>query len=194
MEQSAKNFAFKLLKRIKKSLPPQLLYYLQPLRELLQNVFYEPQLTMALSPEVAIPPVELPVGFSFRPFSESPDRDAWVEVVDGILGEWDRKTADVFFFGDKYFDPALCMLLIHENRTIGTASGRIRKIKGQVVGEIHMVSVLPTYRGLGLGNMITVVVLRMLRDQLPGKDIILKTDNWRHAAVKTYTKLGFKVI
>ena len=194
MEQPAISYALVLLKRVKKSLPPRLLYYLQPLRELLQYVFYEPQLTMALSPEVAIPALELPVGFSVRPFTESPDRDAWVKVVDGILGEWDRKTADVFFFGDKYFDPALCILLIHENRTIGTASGRIRKIKGNIVGEIHMVSVLPEFRGLGLGNMITVIVLKMLRDRLPGTDIVLKTDSWRHAAVKTYTKLGFRVI
>lgn len=74
-----------------------------------------------------------------------------------------------------------------QGRVAATATGWI---KGEDCGYLHMVAALPEYRGLGLGAVVCQAVL----DFFAGRGIariLLNSDDWRLAALKTYLNLGF---
>lgn len=192
--QAIKQAILGILKPLKRLIPLRLQYHLQPLHTVLYKFFYGTQIEMLLRHDQPIPPLTLPEGFAIRTFREFPDKGAWIRAVDGILGEWDERHAEVFFFGDRAFDADLCLLLMKGDEVVGTASGQLVQRRGTVLGQLHMVSVLPVCRGLGLGNQVTLAVLHKLRARLPGGDIILQTDTWRTPAINTYKKIGFNLI
>lgn len=191
--KNIKRVAITIFRSVKQFIPLKLLYLIQPLREFLYTFFYGPQIEMVLRPEIEIRLVSLLEGFEIKTFKEFPNKAMWLEMVSGSLGEWDEKSAEVFFFGDRAFDPEMCLFLMKDCTVVGTASGQTQKNSGKVTGILHMVSVLPEYRGLGLGRQITLAVLHKLRKRFPDANIILKTDSWRLPAINTYKEIGFSV-
>jgi ribosomal protein S18 acetylase RimI-like enzyme len=57
-------------------------------------------------------------------------------------------------------------------------------------GLVHMVSCKPEFRGMGLGNLLTEIGLYVLKNE-GLKTALLRTDDWRIPAIKTYLKAGF---
>lgn len=179
-----------VLKAVKGCMPLKVRLLFRPVEAALQKLIFGRQHLMVLMPERALPELKLKDGVTISSFRERPDKDAWVRLVNGTLGEWDGKTAEAFFFNDKAFIPELCLFIFSGGRLAGTATGRVIEKNGKRTGEVHMVSVLPEFRGMGLGYAITLSVLHLLREKVDG-EIILRTDLWRTPAVKTYKRLGF---
>ena len=57
-------------------------------------------------------------------------------------------------------------------------------------GLIHMVACKPEFRGLGLGHLMCDVAVWALKN-MGMKDAVLRTDDWRIPAIKTYLKASF---
>ncbi|MFE3546030.1 mycothiol synthase [Nocardia sp. NPDC059177] len=57
-------------------------------------------------------------------------------------------------------------------------------------GEVYVVGIDPAAQGRGLGRLLTLAGLRHLRDT-GCSEVLLYTEADNHAAVRTYTKLGF---
>gem|GEM_PF-6322519 len=189
----AKKTLIAVLKALKAATPLKVRVLFRPLEEAAQKMVFGRQHMMVLGYSRPLPRLVLKKGMTIKTFQEFPDKQAWVGLVNGALGEWDLRTAEAFFFGEKHFAPWLCVFIFCDGKPAGTACGRIIEKKGKRTGEVHMVAVLPEVWGMGLGYAVTLDVLHRLRKSSAG-DIVLRTDLWRAPAVKVYEKLGFTAI
>jgi len=71
-----------------------------------------------------------------------------------------------------------------------TASARL-KSEYPGSGYVHWVAVDPAHQGRGLGYAVSLAVLHAFVD-LGCRDAVLKTDDPRLAAIRTYWRLGFR--
>lgn len=81
-------------------------------------------------------------------------------------------------------------LILHGKKIITTATTLLEPKTHPGSGCVHWVATDPDYRGQSLGYISS---LRVLHDfvELGCRDAILRTDDARLAAIKTYLKLGF---
>lgn len=175
----------------KSGLPPSIFYKLRNILVRLEEAVAGSQLVMALPTQANLPDLKMIEHFDIRSFKEYPRLEDWVRIVNGSVGEWDLERARYIFLGDKYFSPELCLMLFDDGIPVATASGRIRVLRGERIGELHMVAVKPAYRRKGLGSTISLAALHAIRSVHGGR-ILLKTDPWRIPAIKMYWKMGFR--
>jgi mycothiol synthase len=165
-----------------------------PVRELWQ---------MRLDNSVELPRRELPDGVSLRSFRPGEDDHTWLRVnaeafVDHpeqgrlTLEDLQARMAEDWFSAEGF-------LLAWE----GGAGGEERLIgfhwtkihqqpRGQRVGEVYVVGVVPAAQGRALGAALTVAGIEYLRQQ--GVDsVILYVDADNAAAAGLYKKLGFTI-
>ncbi len=134
----------------------------------------------------------LPEGFSVVRFSCEEDIKDWVDICSGSLV--DPATAYERFrhelteldgpdpYRDTYF-------IEKDGKRIATYTA-VPDMWSTGMGYIHMVAVMPGYRGLGLGSFIADDCIRRLK--AVGKEkIFLLTGDARTAALATYIKAGF---
>jgi len=78
-----------------------------------------------------------------------------------------------------------------DGKVVATASVRVPpsdQFGG--AGELHWVAVSPGHRGQKLGLIVSWQVMK--RFQELGRQVVLRTDDFRLAAIKTYLNLGFR--
>lgn len=136
----------------------------------------------------------LPEGFSIRTYREGDAKD-WIRVCkSGELGA-DNWTEDDFkreMLGAKGILPEGIFFVVNgKNEIAGTATGMILPEGNR--GCLHMVCIDPSYRGKGLSGPLNSSVLNYLAEH-GCSNVILRTDDFRIPAIKSYLSLGFKPI
>ena len=149
------------------------------------------QLKMYCLPGTPINEVPLPEGYSVSRYQTEADKLAWCECCkNGLVGD----DADEATFDDRITnDPNIniyedVFFLDHNGEHIGTVTAFYNAEKN--FGDMHMVGIRTDYRGKGLAKYLNFITLKHLLPK--GVDyIVLTTDEWRVAAVKSYLSSGF---
>ncbi|MBQ3604558.1 MAG: GNAT family N-acetyltransferase [Clostridia bacterium] len=153
------------------------------------------QLKMYWIKGTPIKEMTLPEGYSFSlNKGDEADMLAWIECCkNGLVGDDAtfenyensiknrtncKHTEDVFF-------------LDYEGKHIATITAIYHPEKN--CGEVHMVGMIPEFRGKGLGKYLNNKAIEKLNAQ-GVKYIFLTTDEWRKGAVKSYLSADFKPV
>ena len=134
---------------------------------------------------------DLPDGYSIGRYSGEEDKAAWVECCrDGRLINENEgvKAFDGSITAIEEIDPYSDVFFLKYNgETVGTATAFVR---ADGAGDLHMVSIKPSYRGKGLCRYLLAAPLEKLqRDGV--KYVFLTTDEFRKGAIKSYLTAGF---
>ena len=78
-------------------------------------------------------------------------------------------------------------------RIIGSAIGRIEKIRGSIVGRIYTVEVKPEHRGRGVGRSLLTRLEEEFR-RMGCEKLILEVAVDNEPAIRLYESLGFRLI
>lgn len=138
--------------------------------------------------------VKLKDGYQIRPLAEDMI-DSWCETSLELTGgdKWSRDE----FISRMLFSPPLtlspkhifCVVETATGRMVGTASACLDGTKKY--GNLHMVTVRPDFKGLGLGKAIcSAAVNTFIENQVGEAD--LSTDDFRIPAIAIYLSLGFR--
>ena len=134
----------------------------------------------------------LPEGYSFKLFDGTDaDIDQWVELCRAaLLNTATRSLFDSTMANYPGVVPETdCLFVVDPNGKYVTTSTYFCETPER--GLVHMVASAPESRGKGLGHAILCEGVKML--QARGvKEIRLRTDDFRLAAIKTYLVGGFK--
>lgn len=138
-----------------------------------------------------LPPTQLPNGYTLRSFRDG-DESAW----DNIAGEaFEVEDRDGWFErrmrGDEEYRPDRIFLICKANEPIATASAWFRHIYGEETGYLHMVAVMQSERGKGLGYQVSLACLyKMAEEKRTAATLV--TEMVRIPAIMTYLKLDFQ--
>jgi mycothiol synthase len=156
-----------------------------------------------------LPAPALPEGISLRPFVPGQDEQAWTEVNNRAFadhpdqGRWgieEVRTRE----REPWFDPAGFLLAerdsdrsivgfhwtkVHGGGREGAGDGRAGHMH-EPIGEVYVVGVDPSARGLGLGRALTLAGLRHLRSRGLAQ-AMLYVDESNTTAIRVYDRLGF---
>lgn len=158
-----------------------------------------------------LPELELPEGFTVRPFRVGTDEDRWLAVNARAFAhhpEQGRMTRTDLAerIGEPWFDPQGFLLIEDTGSTESLEGTEVPRLVGfhwtkvepaeqgstePSSGEVYVVGVDPDYQGRGLGAIATLVGLRHLR-ALGLSRVTLYVDGDNEAAIATYHRLGFE--
>ena len=138
--------------------------------------------------------LQLPDGYFIRSYNEG-DGIGWCKCcIDGDLGveEISESVFKKIMLDDSSVDPDNIFFLIAPSGDIaGTVT--YQHTDDENKGCIHMVGIEKNYLGKGLAAPLnSYAVKRMIDDGK--KYIVLKTDDWRIPAIKTYLRIGFSPV
>ena len=108
-------------------------------------------------------------------------------------------------FGSRAYDRNLIRFLLldpdsialkavdESGRIIGSAIGRIEKIRGSIVGRVYTVEVKPEHRGRGVGRSLLTRLEEEFR-RMGCEKLVLEVAVDNEPAIKLYKSLGFRFI
>ena len=137
--------------------------------------------------------IQFPDGYYMRSYTDNKtDGIGWCKCcIEGSLGveEISESVFENKMLKDTTVDAANIFFLISPTGDIaGTVT--YQYTNAEDTGCIHMVAIEKSYRGKKLGvPLILYAVKKMIDDGK--KKIILKTDDWRIPAIRTYLRAGF---
>jgi mycothiol synthase len=142
-----------------------------------------------------LPEPAIPAGYRLRTYRPG-DEDAWGRIMEaegGIGREWTAAKVRDRLIDRPQFEAAGLFLATcddEDDRPVASACAWRSAPEEQVLGNVHMVCALAEHRGRGLGRLVTLAVLRHLR-QRGFASADLSTDDFRLPAIKSYLGLGF---
>jgi mycothiol synthase len=144
-----------------------------------------------------IPDAPLPDGFTLRAFVPDQDEAAWVEVNNRAFaghpeqGGWTVEDLLVRE-AEPWFDPAGLLLATRADGSVGGFHWtKVHPEEDPPIGEVYVLAVDPSARGLRLGPALTVAGLRHLRARGLSQ-VGLYVDESNAGAVRLYESLGFR--
>lgn len=149
-----------------------------------------PQLVMIMQDLHALPPCQLPDGYDAR------------SLRAGEEGHWEAIVKEAFQYGGFRFAERLAAYDIYapdrvrfvcdsNDKPVATATAWYDPHWDGKTGYLHMVGVMEAHQGHGLGAAVSLDALR--RILADGRNqAVLRTDDFRLPAIRTYIKLGFK--
>ena len=145
----------------------------------------------------AIPPFELPDGFSFVLYSPG-DEQAWAKIETSVLEFSEEQSAVAYFQKEYLADPKevrrRCLFIENEKgEKVATSSAWWEKKGGKRYPLVHWVAVMPNYQDMGLGKAIVGKTMQMLLEIEGDQDFYLHTQTWSHKAIRIYEKAGFDI-
>ena len=153
---------------------------------------YQPQLGMMLDSLSDLPPVCLPEGYSIRHYREG-DGAHWDRIIgESFLVPEDQRERrfEQVMAADDAFRPDRVLFVLRGEEPVGTASAWHVSDCPEHIGYLHYVGVLPSETGRGLGLQVSLAALHKMVSE--GRTAaVLRTDDYRIPAIKTYLKLGF---
>ncbi len=149
----------------------------------------KPQLLMRYPHQIAPLVGKLEQGYLLRTYQEG-DESGWMEALNanGELGVWDLQRIRAELEGDLVQGTQFFVVVGGEIGALGSVYDRT--IGGVKSWEIGWVASHPGHRGKGLGSHVTARTIESAL-ALPRRPIVLRTDDFRIPAIKTYLKLGF---
>jgi GNAT superfamily N-acetyltransferase len=151
----------------------------------------QPQLIMEWPEGQPVPSVSPPGDYELRQYTAA-DETAYIELMDRAgFGGWTHERVAGML---RRVLPDGFLLLVH--RPTGRLAATAMAVHGPTErhpygGELSWVAGDPDHKGRGLGMVICAAVTERLR-RAGYRNIYLLTDDWRHPAIKTYLKLGFR--
>lgn len=136
-----------------------------------------------------------PEGYGLRTYREGDER-AWGEIMEsqeGIGSGWTVERVRASMMEKAQFEAEGLFFVTsdgEDGRPVASATAWRNPAAGERTGYVHMVCALPKHRGRGLGRLATLATLHYMRER-GDQDVLLETDDFRIAAVKTYLGLGF---
>ncbi len=150
---------------------------------------FEPQLVMRRNDLLGLPPISLEEGYDLRHFRPG-EEGAWEAIISASFGEDATGTFDRRIGRGGIFRADLVKFVTFRGRPVATATAWHEPRYGVSVGYLHMVGVLPPHRGRRLGMWAGIAALQ--QHAADGfTSAVLQTDDFRHAAIKVYLRLGF---
>lgn len=134
-------------------------------------------------------PPALPDGYALRPYQEG-DLDALAATLRRAFDDetWTPERARTAL--TEAPDVARFFVIAWQGVPVATASARL-KADFPGSGYVHWVAADPAHQGQGLGRAATLAVLRAFAAR-GCRDAILRTDDARLPAIRTYWRLGFR--
>ena len=142
-----------------------------------------------------LPEVVVPEGYGLRTFREGDER-AWGEIMEspeGIGREWTVEKVRSSMMEKPQFEEAGLFFVTSDaegGKPVASATAWRNAAAGERTGYVHMVCALPEHRGRGLGRLVTLATLKYMRER-GDQDVLLQTDDFRIAAIRSYLGLGF---
>lgn len=162
-----------------------------------------------------LPSLEIPDGVRFRQFERGKDEAAWTALNNAAFAEHPDQggwSEDDILLREKepWFDPAGFLLAeriptgqgngdpdligFHWTKIHGATSEIAHEHTGthahEPIGEVYVLGVHPSARGMHLGPALTVAGLRYLRSR-GLRQVMLYVDESNTAAISIYSRLGF---
>ncbi|NCO35949.1 MAG: hypothetical protein AUJ92_03790 [Armatimonadetes bacterium CG2_30_59_28] len=152
----------------------------------------QPQLCMELRTLSDLPAVTLPDGYTVRTSREG-DGHHWARIIRESFAD-DRYDLE-YFMREMEAHPAyrpdrIFFVCAPNGLPCGTASAYRHATLEEDVGYLHYVGVCPTHAGKKLGTAVSLAALHKHRSE-GLRRVVLRTDDFRLPAVKTYLDLGF---
>ena len=149
------------------------------------------QLTMVIDAEKVrlISDKFLPEGFLLRPYKHG-DEKSWIALLNcgDFDSQWDSQRFQEYMAQDERAEGSRVIL---KDEMIVAATFASVQDSSKEVGRVDFVVSHPDFRGLGLGKVVLIEVLRCLGNK-NYKTIMLYTDDWRIPALGMYLSLGFE--
>jgi len=147
-----------------------------------------PQLEMRREGLADLPKPKLPDGYTLRTYREG-DSQHWRTIIGASFR---HEQSEESFRRSMLYRPDADLSRIHfacdhSGRPVATAAA----YGDNETGYVHYVGALPEAAGQGLGRAVSLAVLRHM-SQRGCQAVRLHTDDWRHPAIKTYWRLGFR--
>ncbi len=160
---------------------------------LLKNVIFKPSRYFIMRLDNLENLKDLPVvdGYDVRTY-RSGDEKIWVRLVKRSFGQY--FPADIAKICEsEEFDQNGFFFLKHANEFVGTVYAMQMRFQGARMGCVHMLGIVPEYRGRGLGHFLALYTLHYFR-KIGLHSAILDVNEANSVARKTYVSLGFKPI
>ena len=148
-----------------------------------------PQLLMHYPGRNSPVQIDIPKSYQVRSYRDG-DISGWVSLLsaNGELGPWDegraREAFEAVAAGMQFF------VLFEGHQIVACSSVNDKVIEGEQVWEIGWIATHPQHQRKGLGSHATTVAVQAALTLAP-RDIVLRTDDYRLPAIRTYLKLGF---
>ena len=151
-----------------------------------------PSLLVMLRPDLDhLPELHLPPGYELRPFRAG-DQAGWNAMVDLAF---EREPGATSFAremrSDPDFRPERVLVVVREFEIAATASAWHLPEFGRQCGYLRWVATHPRHLGQKLGYNASLGALHRMRTE-KRTVAILKTDDYRGAAIRMYLALGFQ--
>lgn len=132
-----------------------------------------------------------PPGYEIRSFIEG-DQSGWDEVL-ALAFDWEPGQADfeTVMRSDAAFTPERVKVVVTaQGQVVATASCWPVPKFDDDHRSLHYVAVHPDHQGLRLGYQISLAAMHQAVAE-GGQSMVLLTDDFRDAAIKTYLRMGF---
>lgn len=154
----------------------------------------KPQLIMRRPHVRDLPAPAVPTGYELRSFQPG-DEAGWNRLMD-IAFERTPGQSDFAreMAADAPYRPERVKLILDDQGTVvATASSWLQEKFGPEAGTLHWVATDPAHGGKGLGTSVSVAAMHQGASE--GRThLMLLTDDFRIAALKTYLRLDFRPV
>jgi mycothiol synthase len=148
---------------------------------------------MLLSDLSTIPSIKLPPGYHSAALSPGHEIDYIGVMRRSLVAEADMEWFCRTFSNDPEYNPDNLLLIYEDTTPIAAAAAWQTLLGSKKTGLVHMVGVDRKYQGRGLGRVITLLVLRRLKER-GFHSVLAATKDIRIPALTLYLSLGFKPV
>jgi mycothiol synthase len=173
---------------IKKLLPEKLA---APLRARANRLIGPASLSMLLSDLSAVPPIRIPPGYHSATLSPGHEMDYVGVMSRSLAAEADMAWFCRTFSDDPAYNPDNLLLIYEDTTPVAAAAAWHTLSEAKKTGLVHMLGVDRNYQGRGLGRVMLLLVLHLLKERGFHR-VMAITEDFRIPAVSLYLSLGFK--